>query len=179
MNNWLKQNRFKIFLILIAVLIILFQYLQNLGLKYDIAYFKAVPSIDLYNSAEFRKDSSSYDKIYISGFVAFEDINEQPRDLRQYYIIESLLQRDNNLKQVFRLREVISFYNIPPKEFDPVLLTEENNSSTKLTLKDEIGSLFIIDKLTGEVIMRDITGDKTYLITDDSEYRDFMLNFWK
>jgi hypothetical protein len=44
-------------------------------------------------------------------------------------------------------------------------------------LIDENGNLFKIDKRTDAVSMVDATGDITRLITNDSEYRDFMKEF--
>lgn len=171
-KNWIKISLFFLLVILVGL------YLRNISLKYDLIYSRAIPHIELSN-VQFKSDSDNYDHIYISGFVAFEDIDDQPRELRQYYIIESLLRRDSNSKQIFSLREIISLSSIPPREFDAVQLIETESSASHLILEDEVGNVFIINKFTKEVTMHDVTGDLTYLITSQSEYRDFIVDLLK
>ena len=46
-------------------------------------------------------------------------------------------------------------------------------------LVDESGNTWNINKLTKEVQVLDSTGDSTYLITDNTKYKDFMQEFLK
>ena len=52
---------------------------------------------------------------------------------------------------------------------------EVNETSRTITLEDENGNQFFIDKTTKEVSMRDVTGDNTVLITSDSDYEETVL----
>jgi len=53
-------------------------------------------------------------------------------------------------------------------------LHEVNETSRTITLEDENGNQFFIDKNTKEISMKDVTGDSTVLITSDSDYKEFM-----
>lgn len=174
MMNLLKQHWLSIVLITFFTLISGYLYSQNVGLRDSLLRLKATPRIDLYALTEFNK--TGYHAIKISGFVAFKNRNNQPKDLGQYYMIESLLGRDNKGKQLFQLRKIIAFYNLAPKELDPILLKIKVETTINLILEDTQGNTFTIDKLNQKVTMNDITGDNTYLITSQSEFQDFILD---
>ena len=180
--------------VLIALLVLLIIYLGiNLLLtkqdyKYHMIQQKIIPDIDLSNiQYEFEHESVSEDDDYIvnaSGFVAFYDLNQQPKDVRQYYIIDT--DFENNLisgkyisTREFTIKEVIKMPYLPPKVIGTEEMTIKNESSDKLALEDESGNIYIVNKRTKEITIGDVTEDKTRLIADNNEFENFMKNFLK
>ena len=177
MHKKISKTGILIVLIVFLSIVVGAQYFQNLDLKYDLIIHKSIPHISLSN-VQFELEGEFYP--YIKGFVAFDNIADQPRDLRQYYIIKPLFKFDENRNQLFSLKEIIALYPLPPREIgEDVVLSKKEESDSSLTLEDEAGNLFFINKLTEKVTIYDVTGDETYLITDDLEYGDFMWEFLK
>ena len=63
---------------------------------------------------------------------------------------------------------------LSPKSMGISELVQANKTDNIITLEDENGNQYFIDRATKEVSMRDSTGDNTTLITKDSDYGDFM-----
>lgn len=142
--------------------------------------YKFVPHIDLKYSLVRTDAVMSYVGV-IKGFVAFDNIKDQPKDLWQYYIIEPTNLTDSNFNQIFTVEEIIVIGSLPPKSFGKTELHVKSDSRTdgKLILVDRPGNEFTIDQVAKKVTMADVTGDYTSLITSQIGYNAFMTNFIK
>jgi hypothetical protein len=173
-----KKGRLLLVLTIILAITTLTFYLQKLGLKQSINFrYEAVPHIDLGDSMSFDKTGKATGKI--SGFVAFKNSEDQPKRDRQYYVIEALDLYDENSRQLFVYDDIIKLDYLPPTSIGKTILSVISNSQNNLTLQDEYGNLFRIDMSTKAVSMSDSTNDSVYLITSDSAYGDFILDFLK
>lgn len=187
-EKWLKSKKVLLTTTFVLLIIIGIQYFQNIDLKYKLLYLKAVPHIDLLNAQyEFEYESVSEDDDYVvnaSGFVVFYDVEQQPKGLRQYYVIDTefesdLMSNGYRLTRKFTIKEIIVMPHLPPKVIGTEEMTIKNESNGVLVLKDESGNMYTINKQTEEITMQDVTGDKTHLITSSMDYEDFMLDFLK
>lgn len=169
-----KNPALFIIIILLTTSVVLF--IEKQELKYSLIDFQSIPHIDLTNTLDFGSSSFTGE---IRGFVVFENKEDQPKDLRQYYIIEPINQRDEKSNQVFLLDDVIVLSPLPPTSIGKTLLLEKNESGEEITLVDEDGNQFFINKASKEVSMIDATGDMTRLITSNSDYKDFMWQYLK
>lgn len=181
----------------LAVIFILFVWAMSVSYKNDKLEFsllygyETVPHIELVGGMGFYGRDTYMGKVVtsshpgdiaygkISGFVKFDDETEQPKNLWQYYIIEPTILRDTEGTQLFTLEEVIKVSHVAPKSFGKEVLTVINNSIDFVTFKSEEGIAVRIDKRTNDVVVTDAEGDKTSLIVNSSDYRDFMLRFLK
>lgn len=170
-------------IILIAIIIIfatlsLVFYFKYVNLRSDYLYrVESTPHIELINYLSFSDTGIASGSA--SGFVAFYNKDEQPKNIHQYYEIEALNKFDNGSSQIFSLEEIIVFDYIPPHRFDKIILTTKANTKDTLTLEDADGNLFIINKNNDEIKLIDAGGDSTYLITDLIEYGKFIRSFLK
>lgn len=166
----------------ISIIIILFIVIgiligQTQDNKYTLLYvYQAIPDIELINTLQETQSGMLGE---VKGFVKFDNPEDQPKDLRQYYIIKSLNKFNENLSQYFSLEEVIKMNYLSPRSLGISEIIEVNETDRIITLEDENGNQFFIDKTTKEVSMRDATGDNTTLITDDSDYGDFVKERFK
>lgn len=183
MNIYNKLKTFivknKIFLLIIIILLITVGVLygENMDLKYSRLYeVDTVPDISLTDSL-FYYSGSNYNNGSIRGFVVFDNKNDQPRELRQYYIIEPSDKLDENLNRIFSLEEIIKMNYLPPQSMGKVELRQIDWSYKGPTLIDDAGNKFFINNNSDEVTMEDVTGDETRLIMSDLEYKDFMIEF--
>lgn len=176
MGTKLKEWFVLIIIILLIVICVLF--FKNQESKWDLITYKSIPQIDLVNTLNYSSDDSLFYG-HVRGFVAFDNIKDQPHDLNQYYVIEPLSKLDEKSNQIFSLEEIIAMQYLPPKSMGTIEIFEKNNSSSTLTLEDEYGNKFFISKTTGWVSMKDVTGDSTRLITNQSDFGNFMRNFLK
>jgi hypothetical protein len=173
-----KKHRLKnkicpiIIIVLLITVGILFY--QKEVIKGDLIYYKFVPHIELKNTLNLS--SLNNFRGQINGFVLLDNKDDQPKKGSQYYIIEPLQKFDNNSNQIFSLDEMVALWPLPAISVGKVELTQEKFSSSTITLEDNIGNLFFIDKLSKKVTIKDINGDSARLITDYSEYRKFILD---
>jgi len=149
-------------------------YLQNQNLKWELIYEKSVPDVELINYLTF--DSRNVASGSVTGFVAFDDKEKQPKGMRQYVQITASNDVSDG-RQVLYLTNIVKMDVLAPRYFDPVVLTVSKVENGVVTLTDGNNSSYLIDKATNEVSIFDSTRDITKLITKDSEYRDFMRNF--
>ena len=146
-------------------------YSKNLEYEYEIFYkYQSIPDIELTNTLQEKQGKISGE---VRGFVKFDNLEYQPKDLRQYYIIKPLGIEENE-KQAFSLEEIIKMDHLSPRNMGVSVLHEVNISRNNILLEDENGNQFFIDRSSGEISIRDVTGDNTTLITDDFDYRDFI-----
>ncbi len=116
----------------------------------------------------------------ITGFVVFPNKDDQPKGARQYYTIHASLDNyDIDGNQVFSLTQTIKLDAIPPRVFDTEVLKVISNNDQYVTLESEDGQIFKINKRTDEVVINDADGQTTTLITNQSDYKDFIIDFLK
>jgi len=147
-------------------------YSQQQDCKYTLLYqYQAIPDIELTNTLTQMQYGLSGE---VRGFVKFDNIADQPHSLRQYYIIKPLDKVDQNSRQYFSLEEIIKTQYLSPRSLGVSELVEVSETGNTITLEDESGNKFFIDKKTREVSMKDATGDSTILITSDDNFGDFI-----
>ncbi len=154
-------------------------------------YDYAIPHVELISAMAFYGVDSYQGKVMsspnqgdvaiggITGFLVFSNPADQPRDARQYYTIEATDQYDENGNQVFLLTDTLKLNAIPPRSFDKEVLKVVSNNAQFVTLESESNQTFKINKRTDEVIITDADGDTTTLITNQSDYKDFIFDFLK
>ena len=170
--NLFLKRKFLISLIIILVItsIVLFFKYQNY--KYILLYeYQTIPDIELKNTLSQLGVGVSGEAV---GFVKFDNVQQQPKGLRQYYIIEPLNKFDDNSRQYFSLEEFIKMPYLSIRSTGMSELVETSETSNSITLEDENGNRFFIDKTSKEVSMRDSTGDSTILLTNDSDFKNFI-----
>lgn len=176
-KNAILNRKISISIIIILLIVVGVLFVQKQDYKYILLYqYQAIPDIELKNTLR-EAQSGVFGEV--KGFVKFDNIEDQPKDLRQYYIIKPLNKFDKNLSQYFSLEEVIKMNYLSPRSIGISEIVEVNETDRTITLEDENGNQFFIDKATKEVSMRDVTGDNTTLITDDSDYGDFVKEQFK
>lgn len=168
----IAKRKFSILIIIVLLVMISNLYSQKQDYKYVLLYqYQAVPDIELINILTETQSGLSGE---VRGFVKFDNITDQPKNLRQYYIIKPLNKFDENSRQHFSLEEIIKIQYITPRTLGFSELVEVSETDNTVTLEDESGNKFFIDKSTKEVSMRDASGDSTTLITSDNDYEDFI-----
>lgn len=179
MKTFLSQNWLKISIVIIAVLLVMLGilFLKNAELEWQLVFDKSVPDVELINYLSF--DSKDIVSGSVTGFVVFDDKEKQPRNFRQYIKLTALNSLDNDSKQLFSLTDIIKMDGLPPRYFDPVVLTVKNTSGDIITLADTENNLYFIDKKTNQVSMFDSTKDLTKLITSDSDFGKYIQDFLK
>lgn len=176
-KNIILNRKISISTIIILLVVVGVLLNQNQNYKYTLLYqYQAIPDIELKNTLQ-ESQSGIYGEV--SGFVKFNDNKDQPKNLKQYYIIKPLNKFDQDLHQIFSVEEIIKMNYLPPKSTGVSELVEINKTYQIITLEDKNGNQFFIDRTTKEISMKDATGDNTELITDELVYRDFMKEWLK
>lgn len=190
-TKWYKLTKTKAQVLVIVALVCtnIYTYSQYNHYYYDKVYRDAVPDVELtavmafYGvdmfDGEIISSSNAGDIAFgkITGFVTFPNLEDQPKGARQYYEIEAVDAHDENGNQLFTLRETIKMAAIPPREFDMEVLMVTGNTNQSVTLEAESGQSFKINKRTDEVTVIDADGDISRLITNQSDYQDFIFEF--
>jgi hypothetical protein len=172
----IKKNRVAIICCAVLLIAVGVLYLQNQNLKWEMIYEKSIPDVEIINYLSF--DARNIASGSVIGFVAFDDKEKQPKEMRQYVKITASGDFSDG-RQIFYLTDIIKMDVLPPRYFDPVALTVSNIEGNIVTLTDGNNNSYLIDKSTNEVSMFDSTRDVTRLITEDSEFREFMRDFLK
>lgn len=176
-KDTILKQKFLILIIIILLVIIGILFIQKQDYKFTLLYqYQAIPDIELMNTLTVTQNGLSGE---VRGFVKFDNIADQPKDLRQYYIIKPLNKFDENLRQYFSIEEIIKMQYLAPSSLGLSELVEVSETANTITLEDEGGNKFFIDKLTKKVSMKDDTGDSTILITSDNSYGDFIKEWLK
>lgn len=163
----------KLSILFIFVLLVLVFYLFgiNQDYKYTILYkYQSVPDIELTNTLQEIQGELSGE---VRGFVKFDKLEDQPKQLKQYYIIKPL-KLEESQSQYFSIEEIIKMDYLAPRSMGTTILTEVNKSKNIITLEDEYGQQYFIDRNTKEVSIRDANGDTTVLIANDTDFADFI-----
>jgi len=190
-TQWYKPTSSKVLVLIIVILVgtNIYSFSQYNHYYYDKVYRDAVPDVELTTvmafygvdmlSGKILSSSNSRDIAIgkIIGFVTFPNLEDQPKEARQYYEIEAVDDYDENGNQIFTLRETIKMPAIPPREFDTEVLTVSSNTDQSVTLETESGQSFKINKRTDEVSVIDADGDISRLITNQSDFQDFIFEF--
>ena len=195
--NFIQKNR-----LLILALIALFFALTTLyylskyndSEDYIILYHKAIPSIELRNVLNFYKvvnvggnveflestDPSGFGMGEVAGYIKFKKSEDQPKQFQQYYVIEA----DPDfysipVKEQYFLSEYYRMRALPTrKTTDREELSIVEDTPQVITLEQEGGVLFMINKLTKEVHISDSRGHETSLVTDEYEFKKLMMDLW-
>lgn len=115
--------------------------------------------------------------ISVVGFVVFDNIEDQPKNLRQYYVIETDYDYSDGVKRTFSVESFVKLPAIAPSSIGKEEMTIEREDSGTLVLEDESGNKFTINKISKEITIQDVNKDRTSLITNLSDYGDFMREF--
>jgi len=170
-KNAILKRKFSISIIIILLVVVGILFGQKQDYKYTLLYqYQTIPDIELKNTL-YETQNGIFGEV--RGFVRFDNQEDQPKDIRQYYVITPLNKFDENLLQYFSLEEIIKMQYLSPRSLGTSEIVEVNENGKTITLEDENGNQFFIDKNTKEVSTRDVTGDNTTLITDDSSYKNF------
>jgi hypothetical protein len=147
-------------LIVIGILV-----LKNNNYKYDLFYYhQIVPDIELYNGLSIKGGNVTGE---VSGFVTFLNKDDQPKDLKQYYII-------NFKGESASLKEVIKMRGLPPKNIGLTSLEKVRETTEDIEFVDEFNNSFFVVKDSGAIWMIGSDGDKTVLFDSEYSYRDLM-----
>jgi hypothetical protein len=173
--NITNQKRF---ILIIVILLIgnFYFFLQQQDSEYQLRFLKSIPRIELSNTLTF---DSNIAQGKVIGFVAFKNTEKQPKNLKQYIVIEAQGIQGTNDQQVFTAQDVYAFNNLAPRYTDPYILKEVDNSINQLTLKDDAGNIFLIDKPTSKISWLDPQGDQSDLITSLTEHQNFLIEIYK
>jgi len=175
-KNAILRRKFSILIIIVLLTTVGVLFGQKQDYKFTLLYqYQAIPDIELINTLTTTQGGLSGE---VRGFVKFDNIEDQPRNLRQYYIIKPLNKFDES-RQYFSLEEIIKMQYLAPRSLGFSELVEVSETSNTITLEDEGGNKFFIDKSTKAVSMKDATGDSTTLITSDNTYGDFIKEWLK
>ena len=147
-------------------------YLKYTGYKYSVFLeYQAIPHVDLKNTLHESEDGLSGE---IVGFVKFNNIKDQPKNARQYYILKPYKYSDENQSQYFSLEEVLKLYGMPPVSIGTSFLFPSDKTSKVGPFEDQAGNQFSLNTARDEFYMKDSTGDEITLITSNSDYKMFM-----
>ena len=107
------KRKFSIFIIIVLLIMVGVLFGQKQDYKFTLLYqYQAIPDIELINTLTTTQGGLSGE---VRGFVKFDNVADQPKNLRQYYIIKPLNKFDGNLRQYFSLEEIIKMQYLPPK----------------------------------------------------------------
>jgi len=145
------------------------------NLKYRLKSIEKIPHIELKFSG-YDIENVGY-MVDVTGFVAFENPEDQPRRMRQYNKIDTDYEYDFNkgkFVRVFTGEDIIKMDALEPRSMGVDSLTIKEETSNRLVLENEYGVIFTIDKIKKEVFVTDPQGDLTYLVTNFRDYQDFI-----
>jgi len=165
--QFLKKH-WKIILIVVLVITASNLWEENRNLKFASINYKSIPNINLTNTLTYYPDSSSFTG-EMRGFVKLSNENDQPKDTRQYYTIDTTTNKD-----ILVLDEIVALNNLPPQSIGKTKLIKKGESGDIITLEDQNGLQLFYNKNSKEVFM-----DDAKLITNDSDYENFMRGFLK
>lgn len=171
-KNAISKRKFSIFIIIFLLIVVGVLFGQRQECKFTLLnQYQAIPDIELINTL-----SATQDGLYgeVRGFVKFDNTADQPRALRQYYIIKPLNKFNENSRQYFSLEEIVKMQLLSPRSLGFSELVEVSETANTIILEDEYGNKFFIDKSTKEISMKDATGDGSTLITADDDYGNFI-----
>lgn len=165
------KRRYAWIIIIIMLITIVNLFFQKQDLKFSLINYQAIPNIKLTNTLAYSPSDNSFVGD-ATGFVKLEEENSQPKDLRQYYTIQPTNQKDKNSNQILILDEIVVLPSLSPESIGKTKLIKSGETGNKIILEDENGLRFFFDRDSREILMEDAR-----LITNDSDFRDFMKKF--
>jgi hypothetical protein len=170
--NLMKRKACIFIIILLSLSTYIFWGMKQEAESNTLYSYKVIPHIYLENTLnEYKGEYSGK----ISGFVAFEDTDLQPKDARQYYMITPTAGLDENSLQKFTVEQIIALSSLSPRSLGSSELRVKDRSNDSIMLEDEEKNLFIVNMISKDVTMYDVSGDVVKLITDDWKFRDFIV----
>lgn len=173
-----KKYIIGVIIIIAVVLIIANLSGENSNSKNSLIEYKSVPRIELKNTLSYNYEDNLFYGL-ASGFIKFDNVEDQPKDFTQYYIIKALNELDENSNQIFLVDDIVAMDNLPPQSIGVEEYSKIIDTSSGVVLEDKYGNRIFISKISGEISTKDAGGDKTTLITTESGYRSFMKGFLK
>lgn len=158
----------KILIAITALLLIISFYFMSESSKWKFNYIqeKSVPDIDLKDSLNATLSEVTGN---LTGFVVFTDNEKQPRDIKQYYEIDAISFQNETF--IYLKNRIATKYS-PPVLIEKLDLKIKKNTTETLELEDENGVVYSYNKISKKMNMYD--GDSSYLITNNTEYKDFI-----
>ena len=98
--------------IVVLAIVALWQFMEKKGLEHELLWQQSIAHVDLTN-LQYVQGGRFYANI--TGFVAFYDSSEQPKDMRQYYMIEPTYD-----PKIYTIKEIFAMNLLPPRMFDPI-----------------------------------------------------------
>lgn len=172
LKETIKSRKFSILIIVVQFIVIWILLGRNLDNQSARIWNQSVPDINLTNSLT---ETSYGFQGEVRGFVKFDNFLDQPKDFRQYYVIKPMNVSGQDDDQKFTLEEFIKLNALSTRSLGTKVLGVISKTTSTITLEDENNNQFFIDRSTMNVSMRDSGGDNTTLITDDSEFQDFIV----
>lgn len=175
------MNLVAVFLIIGLIILSISFHSKYINEKWVVSDYD-VPHLELENTMKVNQYSLFNPNGKIVGFVRFDDIEKQPGDLYQYYIIEKEYFYHSEFaprgEEFYRITSLVKIKGLPPKKLESKRVSAWQENNNYLILKTDDDQLeFKINKLDGRVTI--IDGDLSSLITDDNDYRVFMQEFKK
>lgn len=171
-KNTILNPKILLLVIFILLTLLMIVFIQKQNSESILHYqFQFIPDIELKNTLQ-EIEGAFYGEV--NGFVKFDNIQSQPKELKQYYIIKPLNKFNKDLSQYFSIEEIIKMNYLPPKSIGKSELVEVNETYNIITLEDENGNQFFINKATQEVSTRDSSGDNATLITNNSDFKELI-----
>jgi hypothetical protein len=197
--NWIKTKKKRVILIFLFLITnittaIVILNLSDKSAEIDNFYrYTQVPDLEL------RAGMLFYGNIYqgkvmgtnkngelahgeITGFVAFNNLSDQPKNTRQYQVITATNRYDDRGYQIFEVDDIIKMsYVSPTKIGEPTELFYLSDNERSLYLTDGNDWIMKIDKISynAQVSSVDSQGDKSYLITNRSDFEDIMEKMYR
>ena len=156
---------------LLAVSTVYF-YLQYQDKSQYIKYtINTTPDVELMfaMSSGQRTDGSLYASGSITGFVAFEDVSEQPMDMRQYYTITAIPGDRFKVDNIFKVPSVA------PRVMDDGEYFLAEITSDTIRVQNDNGVQFDINTRNREVIANSPGSGQAKLITNSNDFFNLML----
>ncbi|MCK9378565.1 MAG: hypothetical protein M0P97_00260 [Candidatus Moranbacteria bacterium] len=160
------RKHWKIILVVILIITASNLWEEKRNMQFSLINYKSIPHINLTNTLAYYPHDNSFAG-EIRGFVKLKNENDQPKNMRQYFTIET-----TNNKDVLVLDEIVALNALPPQSIGKTKLVKKSESGETMVLEDENGLQFFYNKNSKEISLEDAK-----LITSDSNYRDFMLQF--
>lgn len=160
--------------IIISVLIIIILlcgstfYFMDESASYKFQYIqeKSISDINLEDNLIFTSGRVGGN---LTGFVAFNDRDKQPKGIKQYYMIDTMdLQGEN----IIYLKSMVATDYEPPILLEQLLLTIVEDSNSVIKFVDENGFSYSYDKKTKKMKMYD--GEHSYLISNNKDYKNYV-----
>jgi hypothetical protein len=180
MKKFITKNKKKIVIGMLSLLVVSNVYflIKAANLRNDIIWqYQTVPDLALGYEMDF--DAQGWAQGTIEGFVTFANSSDQPKTVRQYYVIKAHNNYSQYPEQSFTYDNIVKLGYVAPTSIGEEPLAIVMNNPNFIKLQDSDGNSFVIDKTLKTVMFKDSTGDTGTLTTDQYRFRDLMLKTLK